>query len=825
MKIKKLAIRSIRGIVDIDLNFDGKNAVVHGTNGTGKSAVVDALDFLLTGQISRLMGEGTSGITLNRYGKHVDSTDLTQCFVEADLQVVDQADPITIKRYLNNPTELEVEEDKLPIIEEALDIAKKHQFLLTRREILRFITSDGSSRSSEIQKLLKLDEIGRTRRALVQIKNGLNSNRVVEERSLEALRTELHTVLGIRPSTSEEALVEINKYRNVLQVELLTNLDPDNFLTSVGSLDTQTQKKKPTQGEIVKVAEGLQTHLTEEHVSDLRNMVEALGESVAGLVKLGTDIKVIDTVDLLSQGLRVIHKHNDQERDNCPLCLSEIDSEQLEASIKVRLEKAGQISKAYDVLNRNKQQLSTSIGQLCTAINTLTQLLKEVSINSQGLVSIAETLEEVVTVLNLEVSPLLEKKSLVEILDKVFSCIELIKIEEVLAEVKSNVPSGTTREEAITILAKTQQKVREINEKKLKVAQAKVNSQRAVDLYDAFEESQNEVIDELYESIKDRFVELYRDLHLDDESRFQAQLQQHGASVDLSVDFYGRGQHPPHALHSEGHQDSMGICLYLALNEKVSEGKLQTIVLDDVVTSVDTQHRKELCKMLKSQFPDTQFIITTHDTTWAQQMKTHGVVDKKNLIKFYGWQVDSGPKYLSPLDIWEEIENALNEEDVHSASSKLRRFSEEFYLNMCVDLRANVPCKLDGGWTLGDLFPNAWKKYGDLLKEAQRAAASWDDEQLASEIETKKSQGDQIYTRAWQEAWGVNRTTHFTYWENMTKADFAPIVEAFKDFYDFFTCSSCNQTCYLTTDQSFQPDSLTCECGGISYKLKKKLIS
>ena len=74
----------------------------------------------------------------------------------------------------------------------------------------------------------------------------------------------------------------------------------------------------------------------------------------------------------------------------------------------------------------------------------------------------------------------------------------------------------------------------------------------------AFEESRDAVLGGLFETIKDRFVCLYRLMHKDDEGAFDAILQLDGAGLDFRVDFYGRGEHPPHALHSEGHQDSMG---------------------------------------------------------------------------------------------------------------------------------------------------------------------------------------------------------------------------------------------------------------------------
>ena len=59
------------------------------------------------------------------------------------------------------------------------------------------------------------------------------------------------------------------------------------------------------------------------------------------------------------------------------------------------------------------------------------------------------------------------------------------------------------------------------------------------------------------------------------------------AGVDFKVSFHGVGTPPPCALHIEAHQDSMGICLYLAQEEELTEGYIDLIIPDDVIMGVD----------------------------------------------------------------------------------------------------------------------------------------------------------------------------------------------------------------------------------------------
>src|SRR5690349_18771267 len=51
---QQLSIHEFRGIRDLTIELGGKNFAICGPNGTGKSGVVDALEFALTGNISRL---------------------------------------------------------------------------------------------------------------------------------------------------------------------------------------------------------------------------------------------------------------------------------------------------------------------------------------------------------------------------------------------------------------------------------------------------------------------------------------------------------------------------------------------------------------------------------------------------------------------------------------------------------------------------------------------------------------------------------------------------------------------------------------------------
>ena len=84
-------------------------------------------------------------------------------------------------------------------------------------------------------------------------------------------------------------------------------------------------------------------------------------------------------------------------------------------------------------------------------------------------------------------------------------------------------------------------------------------------VFDLFGHAVTNGLDAIYKAVESRFIDLYRIVNHDDEGAFEAHLIPSIGKLGFDVDFYGRGFFPPGAYHSEGHQDGMGLCLYLAL--------------------------------------------------------------------------------------------------------------------------------------------------------------------------------------------------------------------------------------------------------------------
>jgi hypothetical protein len=264
----------------------------------------------------------------------------------------------------------------------------------------------------------------------------------------------------------------------------------------------------------------------------------------------------------------------------------------------------------------------------------------------------------------------------------------------------------------------------------------------------------------------------------------------------------------------------MGVCLYLALMKRLFGDRFKFALLDDVVMSVDAGHRRQFCKLLKTHFPDTQFVITTHDRLWAEQMKSAGLVTTKTSLTFYGWTIETGPVVESNKDVWDNIAAELAKGNVGDAAGALRRHLEYVSRHLADQLSANVPFRADANYELGDLLPNVLSALRSLYGKAAEAAQSWGKNELRDAIVARRTLLSAASGAQNVENWAVNKAVHYNEWASFGRKDFEPVVIAFKELLECFRCESCES--WLHTTPRGHPESLRCACSAVNFNLKTK---
>lgn len=815
MRVLELEVTNVRGITDLTLKPDGKNLVVWGPNGSGKSAVVDALDFLLTGRISRLMGKGTGGITLSKHGPHVGHGP-GEARVRAVVQLPGLAQPVEIMRLMDHPGTIQIQGATIDDLDPILILAARGQHVLTRREILKYVTAEAGTRAQEIQELMNIADVEEIRKSFVKVLNDLDRDLLASKRAVEAAQAGVNATIGENRYSVDKVLQAVSQSRAVLGGAPAG---------TIATADVKAGLRQPT------AMAGLRTVNVTILDSDFQNLLgmperaqiadldRDLRSSLATVRADNELLHAISLKELTELGITIV-----DDSGKCPLCGVDWPPGELLKHLNNRLSSSQEAIDVHARIGRLSTTMAESGEAAVAALRPVIAATRDVGSaeQAQTLQAWQASLQTLSGVLRKPLTGYPDERFGAETVSRLLMTDGIRGIlEAARSALRTKYPEVAPEQTAWDRLTRLEENLKSLEKAEIGHRAVELHRQRADKLLTTFQATRDRILGQLYQDVRDRFVLLYKQLHEIDEAHFTARLEPEGAGLNFEVDFYGRGSHPPHAFHSEGHQDSMGLCLYLALCEHLTTGFIDLVILDDVVMSVDAEHRRQVCRLLVEHFPTRQFIITTHDRTWASQLKSEGVVDSRGTVEFYNWTIEAGPQVNHEVDLWERIVDDLRKNDVPAASARLRRGLEQFFSTTCESLRAPVTFKLSGKWELGDLMPAALGQYRKLLKSAKKAAQSWGRSLDFDGLKVLEETAISIFLRAGIEQKDLNLNVHYNEWANFTAPDFQPVVEAFQDLCGIFVCQQCGAVIRLVL-QDMTPSSLRCNCGAFNWNLIAK---
>ena len=172
IRVDSVTIKEFRGIRDLTLNLKGKNYAVCGPNGTGKSGVVDALEFALTGNVSRLSGRGKGEVSLKTHGPHVDQRNAPdKARVTVILTIPSLNKSVTIERSVKAPASPVITPNEPDVLAVLQHVTSHPEIVLSRRELINYVLATPGDRAQEVQALLHLDRVEEVRGTLLKIAN------------------------------------------------------------------------------------------------------------------------------------------------------------------------------------------------------------------------------------------------------------------------------------------------------------------------------------------------------------------------------------------------------------------------------------------------------------------------------------------------------------------------------------------------------------------------------------------------------------------------------------------------------------------------------
>ena len=663
LKLNNLYIRSFRGIKALDLTLNGNSLVLCGENGTGKSSIVSALEFLFTENIRNLEGQWVNNN--NKSVTHIldDKSDL---LIDAEF---------SNKQYFKRTFDsVEKSDDFDDYIEQSFYYAS---FFLNRRKLLDFVEAGDKERYKELANffgLKKLDDIeDQFRRTKTSLNNELKSAKNEKQNILERFSKLFNKDF----QDSEDILKEFNlvlKENSFDEVDL--NTDFEEYKLNFKDLLTHSKindliEKINFKFENIKVP-------SEEYGS----LIDDYNKNSLNTLKSSNNLLAI-----LKESKKYLE---DNYTETCPVCKNPIDSDIFQ-SLDKDIERFTDDINQFDQwnielkeFNENLNDLENTLGSIDNNILEINKLIlslnqQQINLNNEFL-----SFKNSINLLKIDLSKLAKfEKSIIDFdmdyMENIKS--DIVSLEKEFDNFSKNLKIKKTDENielissSINYLSFYQQSEKRIIEleKQIKIAEK---------TYNLFTESKIKYVEELVREIETDVINFYQFIHIDDEIRNPKLIVSKAKGVKLEIDFYDKSGINPRSFSSEGHLDTLGICLFLAIAKRLS--KTPIIVLDDIIATVDMAHKDRVAMLLFEEFYDYQIFITTHNKLWYEQLKRFEneyrskKSNKFDFAEIIDWSLMDGPiftKYKSDKQI---IYHHLDSEyvDLHAAANGARRYLE-----------------------------------------------------------------------------------------------------------------------------------------------------
>jgi len=185
-------------------------------------------------------------------------------------------------------------------------------------------------------------------------------------------------------------------------------------------------------------------------------------------------------------------------------------------------------------------------------------------------------------------------------------------------------------------------------------------------------------------------------------------------------------------------------CLYLA-TVRMFNNPGSLLVLDDVLTSIDREHRHRVTELLLEGFSDFQLVVTTHDEYWFNSLKENvfarGEQDKWRFERIARWTLEKGPESATYEGTWDWIKENLVEDAYRELGGPLRLVLEDFLKRAADKIELKMEYHADGKYTAGDF---KFDGIHDKLREKLIERAPNEKDEIKNDIGRVFGTGDLI---------------------------------------------------------------------------------
>lgn len=667
--LKSLTLTAFRGSAatfKLDFEKNKKLTLIYGENGTGKTTICDAFEFLAFERIGSLENRGM-GKGLEKFWPTAGKP-ATTLAVDLETHTAKCSGRIVDKKISVSPVSAR------PRIE-----------LLRQRQILELIQAPPAARYDAIKRFIDIEAFERSEETLRQLGKTLGTEKqhaqAAEQENLAALQ-------GFYEAAGSPAGLNAVTWAKQKLAEPTTGLDAD--IAAIGKLRTAFDALR---GYPEKLATRQGAVATAEAALALAD--QALSAAIASATEGAGE-----TLPVLEAGRAYLHAH--PQSTECPLCTSDENIAGLAAELDARLNALSVLRTA----NANK------IAQQ-TALNNAETALAQAQADYQKAVTTfttAQTDHQWKATVQLPAAPPPPDSAALS---------AWLTANEAIAGAWAGVEAGWRDESKFLTQLKAAAERYDTNAVLVK---------ELIDLIPNIDQALGQCVEErqkftdsIITEIAQEVGKLYEKIHpgegldtialeLDPKKR---------ASIELKAYFSGHDA-PPQAYFSQSHLDTLGLCVFLALAAR-DRADETVLILDDVLGSVDEPHVERVIGMIyeiSTKFQHT--IVTTHYRPWREKYRWGWLKPGQacQFVELTGWAIDDGIRIISSLPEVDRLRALLAESpiDPQAICSKAGVILEAALDYLTLKYECAVPRRHGAAYTLGDLLPAISNKLRDALK-------------------------------------------------------------------------------------------------------------
>jgi energy-coupling factor transporter ATP-binding protein EcfA2 len=602
----KLTLKAFRGVREpFQIEFSKAHlTILYGENGSGKTTISDALEFVFNGSVGSLEeksldGKGRLASLVNAQSEKSDLAVLW----EEDQQTSMKASITGIKPLLsgNSTSTLST---------------------LSRRNVTKLIEETPAKRFSRIQDFVSIPSIETEEVSLKtfikeQKENQATQVRLVaqSEETLDQLHEEFTADLS--PKLDREQWIKAT----LATSEATLNESKDILSDLHSEIERLRNEFKPLESAYVNVQESEKTQQLED-----QKLAQTVKENASDFSKAFSLLQSSQT--FLAQN----------EVDDCPVCDTQLTHQDLKQKVDLKLSSLKSIQAQTDAAKKAE----TAHTAAKTSLSTLQKTYFDIITRLTTIYQAAEDSELWnVPALIPELTVVQSPQELTE------SWFQALKNNAQNLKPLSNFVAST--HENVQQQANLQRDLRRVLKQRASTAKEHTAYEliitKAEIILDALKQTRINYANQTLQDITTDFADLYSTIHPDEDiENIQLFLNpRKNASAEFNGSFFGLENTSPVAYLSESHLDTLGLCLFLAL-QKRTDPKNTILFLDDAIASVDEAHMERLYKLILDQASHFKHVIISSHYQPLRFKFRWGILTRKqvNFIELGKWSLNHG---------------------------------------------------------------------------------------------------------------------------------------------------------------------------------------